>query len=66
VVSVDFPRQGRVNAGRAEIRFSRDGHSDHVLIHLQHGDTYTSFLLEPFLSQVKMFDRVVGFDDVRL
>jgi prepilin-type N-terminal cleavage/methylation domain-containing protein len=66
VVSVDFPHRGRVNAGRADIRFSRDGHSDRVLIHLQHGDTYTSFLLEPFLSQVKMFDRVVGFDDVRL
>jgi prepilin-type N-terminal cleavage/methylation domain-containing protein len=66
VVGVDFPRQGRVNAGRVEIRFSRDGHSDRVLIHLQHGDTYTSFLLEPFLSQVKMFDRWIGFDDVRL
>jgi prepilin-type N-terminal cleavage/methylation domain-containing protein len=66
VISVDLPYQGRVNAGRAEIRFSRDGHSDRVLIHLQHGDTYTSFLLEPFLSQVKMFDSVVGFDDVRL
>lgn len=66
VVSVDFPLQGRVNAGRAEIRFSRDGHSDRALIHLQHGETYTSFLLEPFLSQVKIFERVIGFDDVRL
>jgi prepilin-type N-terminal cleavage/methylation domain-containing protein len=66
VISVDFPDQGRVNAGRVDIRFSRDGHSDRVLIHLQHGDTYTSFLLEPFLSRVKMFDRVVGFDDVLL
>ncbi len=66
VVGVDFPRQGRVNTGRVAIRFSRDGHSDRALIHLQHGDTFTSFLLEPFLSRVKMFDRIVGFDDVRL
>jgi prepilin-type N-terminal cleavage/methylation domain-containing protein len=66
VISVDFPSQGRVNAGRADIRFSRDGHSDRALIHLQNGDTTTSFLLEPFLSRVKMFDRMIGFDDARL
>jgi hypothetical protein len=33
---------------------------------LMHGDTTTSFLVEPFLSQVKMFDTAVGFEDVRL
>lgn len=66
VVSVDFAQQDRVSAGRANIRFFGDGHTDRVLIHVRHGDAYTSFLLEPFLSQVRMFDHVVGFDDARL
>ena len=66
VVSVDFAELGRVSAGRADVRFFGDGHTDRVLIHVRHGDTYTSFLLEPFLSQVKLFDQVVSFDDARL
>jgi prepilin-type N-terminal cleavage/methylation domain-containing protein len=64
VVSLDFAQQGRITAGRADIRFFGDGHTDRVLIHLRTGDVFTSFLLEPFLSPVKMFDNVVGFDDV--
>lgn len=66
VVSVEFAQQGRANAGRADVRFFGDGHTDRVLIHVKSGDTYTSFLLEPFISQVRMFEQVVGFDDVRL
>ena len=49
VVAVEFPPDVRIAAGRAEIRFYGDGHSDKALIHLQHGDAYSSFLLEPFL-----------------
>ena len=66
VVSVDFPYQGRVNAGRTQIRFFPDGSSDRVLVHVRHGEMITSFLVEPFLSQVKIFDGAVGFDDVRI
>jgi prepilin-type N-terminal cleavage/methylation domain-containing protein len=66
VVSVEFPGMERVYAGRTEIRFFGDGHSDRALIHLRHTDRFTSFLLEPFLSQVKIFDELVGFDDIRL
>jgi len=65
VAGVEFPPETRVASGRAEIRFYGDGHSDKVLIHLQHGGAYSSFLLEPFLSQVKMFDYWVGFNDLR-
>jgi prepilin-type N-terminal cleavage/methylation domain-containing protein len=66
VVSVEFSSLERVYAGKAEIRFFADGHSDRVLIHLRQGDAISSFLLEPFLSQVKIFDALVGFDDIRL
>jgi prepilin-type N-terminal cleavage/methylation domain-containing protein len=65
IVSVEFPDRGRVAAGQAEIRFYRDGHSEKMLIHLRHGDAFSSFLLEPFLSRVKMFDTLVGFEDLR-
>jgi hypothetical protein len=66
VVSVVFPYQDRVNAGRTQIRFFPDGSSDRVLVHVRHGEMITSFLVEPFLSQVKIFDGAVGFDDVRI
>jgi len=65
IVSVEYAGRGRVAAGRAEIRFYRDGHSEKVLIHLRHGEAFSSFLLEPFLSQVKVFDTLVGFEDLR-
>ncbi len=65
VAGVEFRTRGRVAAGQAEIRFHRDGHSDQALIHLRHADAISSFLLEPFLSQVKLFDRMVGFDELR-
>ncbi|MBI5581920.1 MAG: type II secretion system protein [Deltaproteobacteria bacterium] len=65
IVGVEFPGKSRASTGRAEIRFYRDGHSEKVLIHLRHGDAFSSFLLEPFLSQVKVFDTLVGFEDLR-
>jgi len=65
VVAVEFPPETRITSGRAEIRFYGDGHSDKALIHLQHGEAYSSFVLEPFLTQVKMYDYLVGFNDLR-
>ncbi len=62
VVSVEFPPDNRIVS---EIRFYGDGHSDKALIHLQYGDARSSFLLEPFLPQVKTFDELVGFNDLR-
>jgi Tfp pilus assembly protein FimT len=66
VVAVEFPYQGRMIAGRAQIRFFPDGSSDRALVQVRNGDLTTTFLIEPFLSQIKMFDQAVGFDDVRL
>ena len=65
VVGVEFPPDTRIVSGRAEIRFYADGHSDKALIHLQYGESVSSFLLEPFLTQVKTFDSRVGFNDLR-
>jgi Tfp pilus assembly protein FimT len=66
LIGVDFPYQGRVNSGQTQIRFFPDGTSDRALVYVQHGNAITSFLIEPFLSQVKIFDSAVGFDDARL
>jgi prepilin-type N-terminal cleavage/methylation domain-containing protein len=66
VFAIEFAGQPRLGAGRAEIRFFGDGHTDRVLLHLRSGDAVASFLLEPFLAQVKRFDTMVGFDNARL
>lgn len=65
VAAVEFPPETRIASGRAQIFFYGDGHSDKALIQLKTGDAYRSFLLEPFLAQVKMFDDRVGFNDLR-
>ncbi|MFO7708542.1 MAG: type II secretion system protein [Desulfobacterales bacterium] len=65
VAAVEFRTRGRVAAGQVDIHFYRDGHSDQALIHLRHGDSIRSLLLEPFLSRVTVFDRLVGFDELR-
>jgi hypothetical protein len=64
VAGVEFRTRGRVAAGQVVIHFYRGGHSDQALIHLRHGEAVSSFLLEPFMSQVRMFDRFVGFDEL--
>jgi hypothetical protein len=65
VAGVEFPVQGLITTGITDIRFYRDGHSDKAMIRLRHGDAYQSFLLEPFLSEVKMFDGLLGFEDMK-
>jgi len=64
-VGVEFPPETRITTGRAQVYFYGDGHSDKALIHLQNGEAYSSFLIEPFLTRVKMFDYRVGFNDLR-
>jgi len=65
VVAVEFPPETRIASGRAQIFFYGDGHSDKALIQLQTGNVYSTFLLEPFLTQIKMFDDRIGFNDLR-
>jgi prepilin-type N-terminal cleavage/methylation domain-containing protein len=63
VTDVEFPIQGRVTAGRADIRFYKDGYSDNVMIHIEDDDNNQySFLIEPFLTKVKLYEDYVGFE----
>jgi prepilin-type N-terminal cleavage/methylation domain-containing protein len=63
LVDVEFARKGKQNSGLAQITFYRTGYADKVLIHLQEDETYRSLLIEPFLSDVTVFEKYAGFDD---
>jgi prepilin-type N-terminal cleavage/methylation domain-containing protein len=63
VIDVEFPIGGKVSAGRADITFYKSGYTDKALIHIQDDDEQLSFLIEPFLTKVRLFDKYASFDD---
>jgi len=63
LVDVQYAAGGKQNSGQAQITFYRTGYADKVLIHLQENGTYRSLLVEPFLSEVVVFQKYAGFDD---
>jgi prepilin-type N-terminal cleavage/methylation domain-containing protein len=63
IVDVEFPIGGKISAGRADITFYKSGYSDKALIHIQDDDEQLSFLIEPFLTKVRLFDKYASFDD---
>lgn len=64
VLDVEFPHKEKVTSGRADIFFYKAGYSDKALIHLESKDTgRLSFLVEPFLTTVKLYPHYAGFDE---
>jgi prepilin-type N-terminal cleavage/methylation domain-containing protein len=63
VIDIEYPAKGKVYSGQAEINFYKAGHTDKALVHMQEGDTYLSFLLEPFLPKVQFFEKYASFED---
>jgi prepilin-type N-terminal cleavage/methylation domain-containing protein len=63
IVDLEYPSRGKINSGQVEILFYKAGYSDKALIHLQQGDTYQSFLIEPFLADMKFFEKYASFED---
>ena len=63
IVEVEFPIGGKFISGRADIRFYITGHTDKALIHLDDGNRQLSFLIEPFLTKVKVFEKYASFED---
>lgn len=63
VMDVEFPVAGKIISGRADIRFYKAGYTDKALIHIQDDNQQLSFLIEPFLPQVKLFEKHATFDD---
>ena len=63
IIDVEFPIAGKVSTGRADITFYKSGYSDKALIHMRDDDEQLSFLIEPFLAKVRLFDKYATFDD---
>ena len=63
IMDIEYPAKGKIYSGVAEINFYQAGHSDKALVHMQDGDTDLSFLIEPFLSDVQLFEKYADFDD---
>lgn len=62
IMDVEFPNQDRISVGETEIYFYPKGHSDHAIIHLEDNDGHRfSFLIEPFLPNIKRIDNYVRF-----
>ena len=62
IIDIEYSQKGKIYSGQAEITFYRAGHTDKAMVHMQEGDTYMSFLIEPFLPNVQFFEEYVGFD----
>ncbi|MDM8523380.1 prepilin-type N-terminal cleavage/methylation domain-containing protein [Desulfococcaceae bacterium HSG8] len=63
LLDVEYPEKGKISLGRADIRFYKEGYSDKVLIHIEDDDANPfSFLIEPFLPKIKMYEEYVGFE----
>ena len=64
LLDVEFPERGKVSISRADILFYPQGYSDKALIHMQSKSRgEMTFLIEPFLSDVMIFEKYAGFDD---
>lgn len=63
IADIEYPLRGKIDSGQADITFYNDGHSDKVLIHLQDGAEYVSYLVEPFLSDVTRYETYASFEN---
>jgi prepilin-type N-terminal cleavage/methylation domain-containing protein len=63
IIDIEYPSIGKIYSGLAEITFHKAGYTNKALVHMQDGDTYLSFLIEPFLPDVEFFDKYASFDD---
>ena len=63
IADIEFPVRGKVSSGRTHITFYKGGYSDKALIHTQDRETYVSYLIEPFLSEVTRYETYAGFEN---
>jgi len=63
IIDIEYPTRGKINSGHAAITFYKAGYTDKALVHMQDGDAYLSFLIEPFLPNVQFFEKYASFED---
>ena len=55
--------RGKISSGQTDITFYKNGYSDKAMIHIQDGEEYESYLIEPFLSEVTRYEMYASFDN---
>ena len=64
LVDVEYPGKDKILFGQADIYFYKKGYSDKALIHIEDSNNERlSFLIEPFLSKVRLYEEYVEFQD---
>ncbi|MCK5202914.1 MAG: type II secretion system protein [Desulfobacterales bacterium] len=63
IADIEYPIGGKIHSGRTHITFYKNGYSDKALIHLQDGEKYVSYLIEPFLSEVTRYEMYASFEN---
>ena len=64
LLDVEYPDQEKISVGQADIYFNEKGYSDKAIIHLENDDNeQLSFLIEPFLLRVRLYNRYAEFGD---
>lgn len=63
IADIEFAVRGKISSGRTDITFYKNGYSDKALIHTRDGETYVSYLIEPFLSEVTRYETYAGFEN---
>lgn len=64
LLDVEYPEKEKVSSGQADIFFYKKGYSDRALVHISNEDNERfSFLIETFLSRVKLFEKYVSFEE---
>ena len=64
VLDVEYPDGKKVSTGQADIHFYVRGFSDKAIIHIENShNLQRSFLIEPFLSSVRIYQEYIGLND---
>ena len=63
LIDIEYPDRGKITTGQTEITFYKAGYTDKAYIHMQEDETYLSFLIEPFLPNIQVFEKYVAFGD---
>jgi len=63
IIDIEFPFKGKITGGQVEISFYKADYSDKVMIHIENDSRkQMSFLVEPFLPGVKLYEKYIGFE----
>jgi len=64
LLDVEYPGKEKISVGQADIYFYKKGYSDKAIIHITNNDNKVlSFLIEPFLSRARLYNKYLEFED---